>query len=284
MKYKTLGLLFLGVAVISASCDNTNNSETINTESESNSQYSESENITNSDSNIDVDESKYYEMPNWPEEQYDCSMNFTDISVGRSLVTGEEYNLSFSFGYSIPNPGNEQYISSNPDVFTIGVDEEGQVIVKCHHAGRAMFRIIDGAGDIRYCGTIRVADAIEIDDMEDHLVYDCEKWLSYSMGYGTDVYTICFFPGGAYTIEGLDAYGATVPELSGTYEYVSQSNYTGVPEYFYKFTDENAAMLQLEGFYLDVTGEFMHLQGSNMTVSMLYPSYRASDFIVNNIN
>ena len=270
-------LLLLGLVVVTTSCENTQVSSGEGSDNLSNSEeISDINSEINSESNSQIDEDSYYQIPDWPQENYKCSVGLTDLGVSRSLVTGEEYNLQIQFNDTRPNPDNEQYISSNPDVVTVEKDEEGQIIIKCHHAGKAAIRILDGNGDIRYCEIVRVADPIDLKDMEDHLVYNCNEWLS--LIPGMDEYTITFFPGNEYTIVGLDQYGGAFATVNGTYEYVETLNVSGITEYTYTFTDENAKSLQLEGFNVDITGEFMHLRGSNITVNMLYPDFRKSDF------
>lgn len=275
-KFNSLLLLF-GLSLVVASCGETqvSNSDNVNSNVTSNSEFNSDSNV-NSDINSEDNLDAYYQVPDWPEEQYKCSVGLDNLGVRRSLVTGIDYNLQFSFKDYRPNPGQEQYISSNPEVLTIDVDNEGQVIIKTLHAGKAKVRILDGDGDIRYCETIRVADPIELKDMEDHLVYNCNEWLS--MMKNTDEYTITFFPGNEYTIVGKDQYGSSFSIVNGTYEYVETRDALGITAYIYKFTDENAALLQLEGFDVDITGEFMHLIGSEITVNLLYPDFRAEDF------
>lgn len=266
-------LMLLGIAFAITSCDivinfNSENSDVSSTDSVV------SDNISSDD--ITLDEDSYYQLPDWDVESYKCEVGLSDIGVNRSLVTGEKYNLNVSMSNPIPNPGYEQYISSNPNVLTITVDDEKQVWIECHHAGMAKIRIYDGDGDVRYCEIIRVADKISVKDMEDHLVYVAEEW--HSVIKGADEYVITFFPNNIYSISGNDQNGSEFTIVTGTYEYVETSNKTTVEEYYYQFTDENAKSLDLEGFFLDCTGEYMHLWAGSATANILYPSYRDAEF------
>ena len=129
-------LLLLGLVVVTTSCENTQVSSGEGSDNLSNSEeISDISSEINSESNSQIDEDSYYQIPDWPQENYKCNVGLTDLGVSRSLVTGEEYKLQIQFNDTRPNPDNEQYISSNPNVVTVEKDQEGQIIIKCHHAG-----------------------------------------------------------------------------------------------------------------------------------------------------
>ena len=212
---------------------------------------------------------EYYSLPNWPDESFDISygQDFLDVTVDRAFMTGAEYTLSYTLGSSLPST-KETAISSNEKVFTVEV--VGTTIkLKALHAGQAKLRIVDSNDVIRWCGTIRVEDAIPLEYMEEYLVYDCEYWVSV-MGWG-DSYTITFNEGGVFTISGAISNVAFAP-ITGKYYYAGTLN--NGKEYEYLF-EESAELNEtgLTGFHIAATGTFMYLQYYGGTDSILFPNH-----------
>ena len=248
--------------VIESSSNEKENST--NEESSTPSEDTSSE-TTNPSENV-VDE--YNQLPNWTETSHDIStgQDLLDAEFGRPYMTGAEYEIYFSLGSSLPNDPEKQVVeSSNEKVFTIEKVAGGYKLT-AKHAGKAYLRITDSNGFIRYCKLIHVEDAIDLDYMEEYLVYDCEYWVSYGW---SDTYVLTFYEGGKYSLSG-SLTGESFGSINGTYEYV-ETIHDG-KEYSYKFTDSNIASVGLVGFHVATTGGYIYLQADGWTDAILTPS------------
>lgn len=233
-------------------------------ESSTPSEDSSSESTTPSEPVLD----EYNELPNWVETHQDVStgQDLLDAEFGRPYMTGAEYDIYFSLGSSLPNDPSKQVVeSSNEKVFTIEKVAGGYKLT-AKHAGRAFLRIKDSNGFIRYCKLIYVEDPIDLDYMEEYLVYDCEYWVSYGW---SDSYILTFYEGGKYSLSGTLT-SESFASITGTYEYV-ETIHDG-KEYSYVFTDNNIASIGLVGFHVATTGGFIYLQADGWTDAILTPS------------
>lgn len=273
MNKKLLSLLLMVCAATSfVSCDDTPSAslETSPTEQESSTPESEvstpSDESTNESTTPIVDE--YNQLPNWTETHQDVStgQDLLDAEFGRPYMTGAEYEIYFSLGTSLPNDPSKVVVeSSNEKVFTIEKVGGGYKLI-AKHAGKAFLRIKDSNEFIRYCKLIYVEDPIELDYMEEYLVYDCEYWVSYGW---SDSYVLTFYEGGKYSLSGTLT-GESFASITGTYEYV-ETIHDG-KEYSYVFTDTNIASVGLVGFHVATTGGFIYLQADGWTDAILTPS------------
>lgn len=225
---------------------------------------------SSSSSSSVIPDDEYNVLPNWEETTFDISIggDMLDIAVGRSFMTGADYQLYYTMGSSLPsNPSGERAISSNEKVFTVTKESGGGLKVHAVHAGRAYLRIYDSNNIIRYCGLVVVEDPIPLADMEEYLVYDCEYWVT-TMSW-VDSFTIIFNEGGQYTVSG---YLENVPfgSITGTYEYVETIN--NGKEYSYRFTDTDVAQIGLVGFDIASTGKFMYLIDKWGVAAILFPN------------
>lgn len=271
-KFKLL-LLSLMCAVSFASCEHPTNSTGENSTPSDSESVSESIDVSNPDNQEDPE---YYSLPNWEEVRDDIStgQDMLDIEVGREFMTGAEYDLTFSFGSSMPvDPALTRVVSSNEKVFTVEKLGDGYKL-KAHHKGKAYIRIYDSNGMIRYCALVEVKDAIPLDYMEEYLVYDCEYWVS--LMSWTDSYNITFNEGGVYTVSGYIT-NSSFGSITGTYEYVGETS-TG-KEYEYAFTDTNITQLGLTGFHVSKTGNWMYLQDDLGTAAILVPNDKVEEFM-----
>lgn len=248
--------------------ESTTPSESTTEESSSSNEDASSE--TSSPSEVVVDE--YNQLPNWTETSHDIStgQDLLDAEFGRPYMTGAEYEIYFSLGSSLPNdPALQVVESSNEKVFTIEKVAGGYKLT-AKHAGKAYLRIKDSNGFVRYCKLIYVEDAIDLDYMEEYLVYDCEYWVSYGW---SDSYVLTFYEGGIYSLSGTLT-GESFGTINGTYEYV-ETIHDG-KEYSYKFTDQNIASVGLVGFHVATTGGYIYLQADGWTDAILTPSKTAT--------
>lgn len=239
------------------------------TTEESSSPKEDTSSETTSPSEDVVDE--YNQLPNWTETRHDIStgQDLLDAEFGRPYMTGAEYEIYFSLGSSLPNdPALQVVESSNEKVFTIEKVAGGYKLT-AKHAGKAYLRIKDSNGFVRYCKLIYVEDAIDLDYMEEYLVYDCEYWVSYGW---SDSYVLTFYEGGKYSLSGTLT-GESFGTINGTYEYV-ETIHDG-KEYSYKFTDSNIASVGLVGFHVATTGGYIYLQADGWTDAILTPSKTA---------
>lgn len=275
-KFRLL-LLSLICSVTFVSCNETP-SDSVK-ESESTSESVEATDSSTSspseDDSVEELDPTYNELPNWQIVTDDINIggDMLDIEIGRDFMTGAEYDISFSFGSSMPvDPSKTKVVSSNEKVFEV-IKEGASYKVKALHAGKAYLRIYDSNGMIRYCNLVVVKDAIPLDYMEEYLVYDCEYWVS--LMSWTDNYSLTFNEGGVYTVSGYitnESFGS----ITGTYEYVGET-ITG-KEYEYKFTDTDITQLGLTGFHVAKTGTWMYLQDDNGTAAMMVPNNKIEDF------
>lgn len=289
MNKKLLSLLLMVCAATTfASCDDTttSNSEKPSNVVESSSEEQESSSTKESstveessssttDSSGDsstttpeVNDDEYNKLPNWEETKQDIStgQDLLDAEFGRPYMTGAEYVIYFTLGTSLPNDPEKQVVeSSNEKVFTIEKVAGGYKLT-AKHAGKAYLRIKDSNGFVRYCKLIYVEDPIDLDYMEEYLVYDCEYWVSYGW---SDTYVLTFYEGGKYSLSGTIT-GQSFGTINGTYEYV-ETIHDG-KEYSYVFTDTNIANVGLVGFHVATTGGYIYLQAEGWTDAILTPS------------
>lgn len=278
---KKLLLVLSSFMLTLASCNSTNNSSTnevsnsneevsssvVDNSSSSSEETSSSEEISSS---TNVDDNKYYDLPDWGEVNIKCSIggDLIDIAVKKKLVTNCEYSFTLTMSGLDHEEGKEVVESSNPDVLTI-TKEGSKYIINPVHAGRAFIRATDSTGFVRYCIKAEVADPIPLDDIEEYLVYEADYWKSYA-GYG-DTFVMTFYENGKMSLTGsLSNEPFILNDM--TYEYSGKTE--DGKEYRYIFTDDNSKIYSFYGFNLSTNGDFIYLLSNNGLDGILVPSDR----------
>jgi hypothetical protein len=216
-----------------------------------------------------VDDSKYYSVPeNWSNSTLYCSVSgaLIDVAVGKQLITGNNYTMAYSVynitsDYTVATSSNEEVFTLTQSTNTDGSLIQGSYTINAIHAGDAYITIEDSNGLIRLRQKVSVRDAMTLDEINEFLP-NVESWVS-AYGWG-DTFTLTFLYDQQVIIQG--SISGSALSYTATYALSNENE----EEFQFKFTDDTSTTYSLSGFNISKTGDFMYLQDSWGTASILF--------------